>query len=67
MARKSEMKAAIAAIAPTLPRGHVQCACHAECKKPGRISPFKENLPGYGPKDRICVDHYYSLLETVRA
>lgn len=45
---------------------HVQCAADAACRKPGRISPIAENLPGYGPKDRICVDHFYALLERVR-
>lgn len=54
MALKAEEKPML----PLADEQRLQCAGDANCRYPGRIW-----VDGIGPKERMCVEHYYAWLE----
>lgn len=61
MARKDAEKPMLSVV-PTLPAGHIQCAADAACRKPGRMW-----IEPYLQKERVCVVHYYEILDRQRS
>lgn len=61
MARKDAEKPMLPLAQAPLPPGHIQCAADGECRKPGRLW-----VEPYQPRERVCVDHYYAVLERSR-